>query len=190
MKKIKLISLLCMTCLGSSAIAFATEKKWEIWTGGIGSVNLKSQGCSDSDKMHTLMNLGHFAMSPRLGYIFMPGLEAVLSTGLLVEHQDKTTQTILNPMLGLNFSFFQDLMEDSPYIQLMAGIAHHSNSTTQSSKNHDSETYFSVSAELGKRFKLADGITYAPAVAYQWTDGKQATTKQFTFMPIQFSFLL
>lgn len=182
MKKLLGIALVSLTTLGLSSMSQAAEKKWEIWTGGLANLAFNFNNGSTTTGI-SVFGTQNFTYSPNVGYFVAPGLEVVFSPGFSYI----STNSAINfaPLLGVNFSFTPDV-EDAPFLQLQAGVnLFSSNQSTTTTTN----TYFQWAAELGKRFKLADGITYAPAVAFQMTTSNP-TMSSLSIIPLQFSFLL
>jgi hypothetical protein len=187
MKKLIVNAIVSLILLGLSSSSQAAEKKWEIWTGGLANLNLAFTDGTTATGINIFGT--NFFTSPNVGYFVIPGLEVVFSPGFTFLSTSGSgvsgSSVNFNPLLGVNFSFTPEV-EDSPFFQLQGGMA--MNSTTKASTT-TTTTNFQWAAALGKRFKLADGITYAPAIAFQMVTSNP-TLSNLSFIPLQFSFLL
>ncbi len=180
----KIIQLGLVAAALTSSAAFAAEgSQWEVWTGDLASVNFQATGASTTT---TIAVAGSFkGFNPSIGYIVGNNIEVVLTPSFKSESTGGTTTTTWGALLGVNYSFLSNDMNDAAFVQAQAGAA--GTSATGAS------TMFMWTAAVGKRFPLVPHVNYAPQVSYSSqassVSGGSATTN-FAIVPLQFTLMM
>jgi hypothetical protein len=163
----------------------------EIWTGSLASFSAATMAGVDVYGFNALgTGLGNGSIvslpSPSLGYILSPHFELVLSANFNSSIQQtkpvSTQSTVFQVSGGLVYSLSDDF-EHAYFLRAEAGAI-------VLNYNNKSQPYFLGSAQVGKRFKLAENISYSPVIAFEMITTMPADTLSLSLVPLQFSFWL
>ena len=155
-----------------SSVAMAADAQWEIFTGGMASIDWITAGTTTTNINVWGATAQRFA--PSVGYNLGGGWELLVTPSFL-SSAAATTTTTWAIQAGVAYNFM-GAWDDSMFVGAQAGIAGTSAATSSSN--------FVWNVMAGKRFKIVDHVTYAPALAFTSASTTPASTT-FSIIPFQ-----
>jgi hypothetical protein len=186
MKTISKISAVCAVALSLNAVSFAADAQWELFTGGLGSFDMRTSGTTAATT--TVSSWGLVtpltAVTPTIGYMLGSGAFELLLNPVFNSDGATTATTTIGVQAGVAYNFGGNNAEDNFYARILVGF----NST---STGATSNLYLQEQVGFGKRFKLVDHVSYAPEVSFRMINTSvtvgAANTSIFSIVPVQFT---
>lgn len=193
MQKISKVFLGCLLATSplmaaaSPTAAEQSEAKWELSGGTTFGLDITTQSGQDSTKT--------WAFISKAGYYVAPQIQVGADVTYYNYGQSNVSGHYFVFLLGPTFDFTAD-PANAPYA--FAGIGQASAGATYTSGSYSSTlslNQFAYAVGIGKRFRLADHVTWAPQIRYTALDGANdgslsvRASHDWDFMVVRFSVL-